>query len=131
MQIGQRLRELRAAKNLSQGDIERRTGLLRCYTSRVENDHTVPSIETLTKYARALDLPLHEFFCNGDEAPKKSNPLSNEIAERVWGANRKESFELLSLAKALSRMDGRKRKLLLGLAHRMTQRKREGVNAGG
>ena len=54
MVIGDRLRELRAGKKLSQGDIEKRTGLLRCYISRVENGHTVPAIETLEKIARAL-----------------------------------------------------------------------------
>ena len=57
MVIGERLRELRESKKLSQGDVERRTGLLRCYTSRVENGHTVPTIETLEKYARALGSP--------------------------------------------------------------------------
>src|SRR5271157_5292891 len=51
MVIGERLKDLREAKKLSQGDIEKRTGLIRCYTSRVENGHTVPTIETLGKYA--------------------------------------------------------------------------------
>src|SRR6266436_573025 len=59
MIIGDRLRELREAKSLSQGDIEKRTGLLRCYISRVENGHTVPAVETLEKMARALELPLY------------------------------------------------------------------------
>ena len=58
MRIGAKLRELRIAKNLSQGDIEKRTGLFRCYTSRVENGYTVPSIQTLEKYASALEVPL-------------------------------------------------------------------------
>ena len=49
LMIGERLRTIRESKNLSQGDIEKRTGLIRCYTSRVENGHTVPSIETLAK----------------------------------------------------------------------------------
>jgi transcriptional regulator with XRE-family HTH domain len=43
-----------------QGDIEKRTGLLRCYVSRVENGHTVPAIETLEKLARALEVPVTE-----------------------------------------------------------------------
>jgi transcriptional regulator with XRE-family HTH domain len=59
MVIGDRLKTLREAKDLSQGDIEERTGLLRCYVSRVENGHTVPSVETLKKVARALELPLY------------------------------------------------------------------------
>jgi len=54
--IGERLRVLREQKNLSQGDIEKKTGLLRCYVSRVENGHTVPSVETLEKFARALEV---------------------------------------------------------------------------
>jgi len=62
MEIGQRIRELHESKNLSQGDIEKRTGLLRCYTSRVENGHTVPSVETLEKYARALQIPLYRLL---------------------------------------------------------------------
>ena len=55
MIIGDRLRALREEKKFSQGDIEKRTGLLRCYISRVENGHTVPAIETLEKMARALE----------------------------------------------------------------------------
>jgi transcriptional regulator with XRE-family HTH domain len=57
MVIGDRLKTLRETKDLSQGDIEKRTGLLRCYVSRVENGHTVPSVETLEKFARALEVP--------------------------------------------------------------------------
>ena len=60
--IGEVIRSYRGQRGLSQGDIERRTGLLRCYLSRVENGHTVPSLETLQKIARALDLQLSEFF---------------------------------------------------------------------
>lgn len=66
MNIGVTIREFRLGKGLSQGDIEKRTGLLRCYLSRVENGHTVPSIETLQKIAGALDLPLSQMF---DEQP--------------------------------------------------------------
>ncbi len=60
--IGSTIRGYRLQKGMSQGDIEKRTGLLRCYLSRVENGHTIPSLETLQKIARALDLQLAEFF---------------------------------------------------------------------
>ena len=62
MKIGITIREYRLQKGLSQGDIEKRTGLLRCYLSRVENGHTVPSLDTLAKIASALDIPLAQFF---------------------------------------------------------------------
>jgi transcriptional regulator with XRE-family HTH domain len=58
MIIGQRLRQIREEKKISQGDIERKTGLLRCYISRVENGHTVPTVETLQKFAHALEVPI-------------------------------------------------------------------------
>jgi predicted transcriptional regulator len=42
--IGATIRDFRLQRGMSQGDIEKRTGLLRCYLSRVENGHTVPSL---------------------------------------------------------------------------------------
>ena len=115
MRIGERLRELREAKNFSQGDVEQRTGLLRCYTSRVENGHTVPSFETLEKYARALEIPLYKLFYDGEQTPAKLKlPTKPE-----WGAKGSERQELRAFATALSRMDGRHRKLLLTVAQHM------------
>ena len=64
LKIGTTIRAFRLQKGLSQGDIEKKTGLLRCYLSRVENGHTVPSLDTLSKIARALDLPITHFFAD-------------------------------------------------------------------
>jgi len=122
MIIGDRLRALREEKKFSQGDIEKRTGLLRCYISRVENGHTVPAIETLEKFARALEVPLYRFFYAGTEPPKKPKLRATENSERLWGTSATEWPELRRLAKALSQMDARKRTLLLGLGHRMERR---------
>jgi transcriptional regulator with XRE-family HTH domain len=65
MNIGETIRNFRLQKGMSQGDIEKRTGLLRCYLSRVENGHTVPSLDTLSRIATAMDLPLSRFFADG------------------------------------------------------------------
>ncbi len=73
MIIGERLRMLREQKQFSQGESEKRTGLLRCYISRVENGHTVPAIETLEKLARALEIPLYRLFYDGEEPPVLPN----------------------------------------------------------
>ncbi len=79
MQIGTTIRAHRLQKGFSQGDIEKKTGLLRCYLSRVENGHTVPSLDTLSKIASALDLPLAQFFAE-DSLNKQMNApkLSDE-----------------------------------------------------
>src|SRR5437879_7020792 len=66
MILGERLRTVREQKELSQGDIEKRSGLLRCYISRVENGHTVPAVETLEKMARALEVPMYRLFHDGE-----------------------------------------------------------------
>jgi len=62
MSIGTTIRGYRLQRGMSQGDIEKRTGLLRCYLSRVENGHTVPSLDTLAKIASAMEIPLSQFF---------------------------------------------------------------------
>jgi len=124
MLIGQKLREIRGSKNLSQGDIEQRTGLIRCYTSRVENGHTVPSVATLERYARALEIPLYKLFYDGEEPPTKLKLPPAEKAEPLWGASGKEWRELRRFAKAFSRMDDQQRMLLLGMAQRMASRNR-------
>jgi transcriptional regulator with XRE-family HTH domain len=86
--ISVRLRELRQQKGLSQGDIQARTGLLRCYISRVENSHTVPSIDTLEKLARALQVPMYELFYDGEKPPKPRNPpIWSTASEVLWGTS--------------------------------------------
>ena len=121
MQIGLRLRELREAKKLSQGDIERRTGML--YTSRVENGHTIPSVETLEKYARALEIPLYQIFHHGDGPAKKPTLPVLQGDGVLWGSSGKQRRELRLFAKALSRMTDRKRKLLFTMAQQMAGRR--------
>jgi len=122
MIIGERLRELREAKQLSQGDIEKRTGLLRCYLSRVENGHTVPAIETLEKMARALELPMYQLFYEGEEPPEA--PKLSTVNGDQWGTSGRTGRYLFNLRKALSRMQADDRKLLLDVTQRMASRKR-------
>ena len=79
MKIGTTIRAHRLQRGLSQGDIEKKTGLLRCYLSRVENGHTVPSLDTLSKIAMALDLPIAQFFDeDGVTRPLNTPKISDE-----------------------------------------------------
>ncbi len=123
MIIGDRLRGLREAKNLSQGDIEKRTGLLRCYISRVENGHTVPAIETLEKMARALEVPMYQLFYDGEEPPKLSNlPKHNSSDESAWGSSGKDARFLSKLRRLLGKANEENRKLVLYMARKMVRR---------
>jgi transcriptional regulator with XRE-family HTH domain len=120
MEIGQKLRELREEKHLSQGDIQHKTGLLRCYTSRVENGYTVPSIETLEKFARALEIPLYRFFTDGEKVKIVKLPTTN--ADSKWGVDVAHRSEIRLFARACSGIDDRNQGLLLNLAQKMARR---------
>lgn len=118
--VGERIRVLREEKKLSQGDIEKRTGLLRCYISRVENCHTVPSIETLEKLARALELPLYRLFYDGEVPPKLPSFLRpSSRASVLWGASGKNAVFLLKLRRCLARLNERDRGLLISTAQKL------------
>ena len=123
MIIGDRLRDIREQKMLSQGDIEKRTGLLRCYISRVENGHTVPAIETLEKLARAMEIPMYQLFYDGEEPPKLPNlPKRNSSDDIAWGSSGKDARYLGKLRRLLAKTEDEDRKLLLYMAQKMAKR---------
>ena len=131
MVIADRLRALREEKKLSQGDIEKRTGLLRCYISRVENGHTVPAIETLEKMARAMEIPLYQLFYDGEEPPKlPSLPKRKSSDDIAWGSSGKDGHYLGKLRRLLARTEDGNRKLILYMAQKMagTKSRRPGAS---
>jgi len=124
MIIGERLRALREQKKLSQGDIEKRTGLIRAYVSRVENGHTVPAIETLEKFARALEVPMYVLFYEGEEPPKPPKlPKRKSVGDVGWGSSGKDARMLSKFRRLLGRTEGVNRRLLLFMAQKMARRK--------
>jgi transcriptional regulator with XRE-family HTH domain len=95
MNIGDTIRNFRLQKGMSQGDIEKRTGLLRCYLSRVENGHTIPSLDTLSKIAGAMDLPLSQFFAeSGNSNGSKSLPQLSDDEVRFLSQIRRYAVSL-------------------------------------
>jgi len=124
MIIGTRLRKLREDKDFSQGDIEKRTGLLRCYISRVENGHTVPSLETLERLASALEIPLYQLFYEGDEPPALPNLSKRRSTEELAldGASEKEVRFFGKVRKLVSKIDEKDRQLLLYMAQKFASR---------
>jgi transcriptional regulator with XRE-family HTH domain len=129
MVIGDRLKTVREAKDLSQGDIEKRTGLLRCYVSRVENGHTVPSVETLEKFARALELPLYHLMFDGDKPPVMPKSAKHTKEESLE-SSRSGALLMRKLVSLLAKMSQDDRNLVLFLARRVSK-KQGRVKAGG
>jgi len=123
MLIGDRLRSIREAKKLSQGDIEKRTGLKRSYISRVENCHIIPSVETLEKLTRALEVPLYQLFYEGKRPPGLVHLRERKTADEIaWGRTTKEARLLEQFRRLLGRMNDAKRELLLHMAQEMARR---------
>jgi transcriptional regulator with XRE-family HTH domain len=124
MIIGERLRTLREKKKISQGMIEERSGLLRCYISRVENGHTVPAVETLEKFARALEVPMYELFYDGEEPPKSPNlPKHKDRKDGEWGSKGKDARMLRKFCQLFGHMEKADLKLVLYMAQKMAMQK--------
>jgi transcriptional regulator with XRE-family HTH domain len=109
MNIGETIRNFRMQKGMSQGDIEKRTGLLRCYLSRVENGHTVPSLDTLAKIASSLEIPLGNFFTDNTTDTGKNLPQLSEEEVRFLSQIRRYS----------SNLNDSDRKLVLAMVKKM------------
>ena len=123
MLIGDRIRTLREEKDLSQGDVQKRSGLVRPYISRVECGHTIPSVETLEKFARALEIPLYQLFYEGKKPPRLPSPPKRATAERIaFDRSERERRFLASLTRLLVRIKKRDRKLLMQMAQKMAKR---------
>jgi transcriptional regulator with XRE-family HTH domain len=124
MVIGTRLKKLREDRSLSQGDIEKRTGLLRCYISRVENGHTVPSLETLERLAAALEIPLFQLFYEGETEPVLPNLSKRRTTEElVLDAEQEKEVRFFEkVRRLLSKIDEKDRQLLLYMAQKLASR---------
>ncbi|HEU4416974.1 MAG TPA: helix-turn-helix transcriptional regulator [Candidatus Angelobacter sp.] len=110
MNIGETIRSYRLQKGMSQGDIEKRTGLLRCYLSRVENGHTIPSLDTLSKIAGAMELPLGQFF---------TDHLSNGNAKNLPPLTEDEVRFLTQIRRYSLNLNDSDRKLVLAMVKKM------------
>ena len=125
MLIGERLRQLREEKSLSQGDVEKASGLLRCYISRVEHGHTVPSLETLERFAAAFDVPLYRLFYTGEDTPHTPNLTPRKTLEELAndeGTSGSEARFLLKLKGLVGRMVESDRVFLLDFARKLAAR---------
>jgi len=120
------LRALREEKKLTQGDIQKRTGFLPCHISRVENGFMVPTVESLEKFARALEIPTYQLLYEGEGPPKLPNlPKRKTADETLWGSHGKEARMLAQFCRLFSRMEEEEddQKVVLLMAQKMTKRK--------
>jgi len=118
MDIARRLRELREHRKMSQGDIEHKTGLLRCYISRVENGHTVPVIETLEKMARALEVPLYAILYER-KGEAQTNEEKNDLND--WASHGKGAREFRKFRQAIAGMSAQDRNTFMFMAEKVAR----------
>jgi len=124
MIVGERLRALREERNFSQGEIEKRTGLLRCYISRVENGHTVPAVETLEKFARALEVQMYQLLYDGEKPPQLPGLRKRKNGRKsAWGDSGKDARTLAKFRRLLSKAREVDQLLLLSIAYKMARKR--------
>ncbi len=111
MDIGKRLRQLREVKGLSQGDIERRSGLLRSYISRVEGGYTAPSLSTLEKFAKALEVEPYQLLFHGE-----GRPAAPKVPSQAGMSKPVKRF-----VKQLESMSSANRKLVMAMASKLAR----------
>jgi transcriptional regulator with XRE-family HTH domain len=126
MDIARRIRELREDKEMSQGDIEHKTGLLRCYISRVENGHTIPAIETLEKIARSLEVPLYVLLYEGKDAPKEVT----EDGVNDWASIGRGARQFRKFRQAIAAMSADDRKTLMFMAEKIARGRKKKLASG-
>lgn len=119
MLIGNRLRELRESKKLTQRDVQKRTGLLCSYISRLENCQTVPSVPTLEKLARALEVPIYRLFYDGELL----RPTKARRTPGAWGSSGKDARLVEQFRQYFSLMQESDRTILLGVARKLAKDK--------
>jgi transcriptional regulator with XRE-family HTH domain len=60
--IGQRIRQLRESRGMTQSQLQARSRVSRSYLSRIESGQMTPSLGTLEKISEALGVGLNRFF---------------------------------------------------------------------
>ncbi len=124
MVIGGRLRVLREEKKFTQGEIKRRTGLVCSYISRVENGHTMPAVETLEKFACALEVPMYQLFYEKEKPLKLAHlPKRGTSDGKLWGSSGKEARLLARFCRLFNRMQESDRGLLLFMAQKLATKR--------
>jgi len=118
MYLADRIRELREYKILSQGDVEKRTGLMRCYISRVENGHTVPALETLERLSRGLEVSLYQFFYVKEQS-SATKPHSFD-RRKDWASYGKGHRVFSKMCRVLSKISHKDRQILLIMAAQLS-----------
>lgn len=122
MTVGDLVRYHRERKKLSQAALERRSGLLRAYLSRIENGHTVPSIATLEKIARGLEMRVYQLLYNGNVAPKPESLKIETMEDGSFGSKKKEVVYLQRLSRFLKKASKKDRELLLGMLETLSKK---------
>ncbi|RME22582.1 MAG: cupin domain-containing protein [Candidatus Zixiibacteriota bacterium] len=101
MKIGEKIRNLRLAADLTQAELADRAQLTKGFISQLENDQTSISVDSLADISEALGISLAEFFAQEDSirvvyAPEDRVPVEGKGVER---------FELLVPGSTINLMD--------------------------
>lgn len=79
--VGLRIRDIRKRSKISQERLAELTGLNHRTVLRIENGHTLPTLETLAKIAKILECNIADFFAGGNS--KSRDEIIKDIHKKI------------------------------------------------
>ena len=100
-QLGQRIRDLRMERHMSQEELSFKAGLSPAHLGQIERALKNPTVDTIAKIAVALDVPVAALF-SLDAAPVSSqNVLIEKINAQLKNMSEDEQKDVLRIIRIL------------------------------
>ncbi|TCL44463.1 helix-turn-helix domain-containing protein [Harryflintia acetispora] len=102
--IGNRIRYLRAERNLSQEQLALRAEITTAYLGQIERDEKNPTIKLIEKISGAFGLTLSELFCDQAIETTATDEIVNNILFELNGLSTEEKQEMLKIVKHILKL---------------------------
>ena len=96
-QLGQRIRELRNERHMSQEELSFKAGISPAHLGQIERALKSPTIDTVAKIATALDIPVASLFSTDAVSAVSQNVTAGKINAQLIGMSEDEQKDILRI----------------------------------
>ena len=97
MQLGQRIRDLRTERHMSQEELSFKAGISPAHLGQIERALKNPTIDTVAKIAAALDIPVATLFTMDSVSAPSQNAIIGKINAQLLGMSEEEQKDILRI----------------------------------
>ena len=101
---GERLRQLRCARALSQEQLALRAGITPAYLGLVERGQRNPTVNTIEALCNVLNISLSEFFSTEERKPDAQDDITAQICFQLKDMSQAEREAYLQLIKLVMKI---------------------------